>query len=90
MTPLAAAATHPANGAAVLALAAVFVTVCYIGACVVWPFRACRRCDGNGKIRSPSGRAWRHCSRCKGTGARLRLGHHIWNHLRTRRDDARR
>jgi hypothetical protein len=90
LTPLAATATHPAIGTTALLLAALAVTACYVGACVIWPFRACRRCDGNGKIRSPSGRAWRTCPRCKGSGGRLRLGHHVWNHLRDRRDDTRR
>ncbi|MFC7622462.1 hypothetical protein [Microlunatus sp. GCM10028923] len=48
-------------------------------ACWIWPFSACRRCDGSGKRRSPSGRAWRDCGRCKGTGKRLRLGWRIAN-----------
>jgi hypothetical protein len=50
----------------------------YIGACAVWPFAACRRCDGSGKRRSPSGKAWRPCGRCDGSGKRIRLGRHIW------------
>jgi hypothetical protein len=90
LTPLAVPATHPGIDTAALFLAALVVTACYLGACAIWPFGACGRCDGNGKIRSPSGRAWRPCPRCKGSGGRLRLGRHVWNHLRARRDDARR
>ena len=44
--------------------------------------RACRKCGGAGRRRSPSGRAWRYCHRCHGTGARLRTGRRIWNYLR--------
>ena len=58
------------------------VTLGYAAACAWWPFRACRTCDGTGRRRSPSGRAWRYCRRCKGTGARLRLGRLIFNFIR--------
>jgi hypothetical protein len=52
----------------------------YLGvACRWWPYTACRRCSGAGKLRSPSGRAWRACPRCKGTGARLRTGRRLLN-----------
>jgi hypothetical protein len=57
----------------------------YLAACAIWPFTACSRCDGNGKRRSPSGKAWRPCRRCGGTGARLRLGRRVYNHLRSTR-----
>jgi hypothetical protein len=53
----------------------------YALACLVWPFTACPRCDGSGRRRSPSGRAWRDCRRCKGSGARLRAGRRIVNWL---------
>jgi hypothetical protein len=53
----------------------------YVIACAVYPFAACRRCDGDGKIRSPSGRAWRRCKRCKGSGARVRFGRRVWTAL---------
>jgi len=57
----------------------------YVLACTARPFAACRRCDGNGKYRKPTGRAWHPCRHCKGTGHRLRLGRHVTNYLhRTR------
>lgn len=46
----------------------------YMGACAWWPFAACRRCKGEGRFRSPTGRAWRNCKRCKGSGRRVRFG----------------
>lgn len=54
--------------------------VLYVLTCWIWPFAACRRCDGSGKRRSPGGKAWRDCPRCKGTGKRLRYGWRIANH----------
>ena len=39
----------------------------YVMACALWPFAACRWCEGRKKC-SPTGRAWRRCGRCKGTG----------------------
>lgn len=66
-----------------IVIAAVLVwAVGYVVACAVWPFRACRRCDGSGKRRSPSGKAWRPCRRCRGGGARLRFGRRAWNYAR--------
>lgn len=50
----------------------------YVAACWLWPFAACMRCGGDGKRRSPSGRAWRRCRRCKGTGERVRVGRRVW------------
>lgn len=44
-----------------------------------WPWANCRRCHGNGKSRSPSGKAFRRCPRCKGSGRRLRLGRRVLN-----------
>jgi hypothetical protein len=68
--------------AAALVWAAVYALGCY-----VWPFANCRRCDGSGKRRSPSGRAFRLCRRCKGTGRRLRIGRRMWNaYRRTRKE----
>jgi DnaJ-class molecular chaperone len=67
------------TAAIVLILALIIITLGYAAACWLWPFSACRRCDGAGKHRSPSGRAFRYCHRCKGTGARLRFGRRIWN-----------
>lgn len=66
------------------------ITVGYLLTCAVWPFGACRRCQGTGKLRSPIGRAWRQCRHCDGTGQRIRLGRHIWNHIaRLHRDSTR-
>ena len=55
---------HPIAASALI-LPLLIVTACYITACVVWPFRACRKCDGIGRRPSPSGRAFRYCHRCK-------------------------
>jgi hypothetical protein len=54
------------------------VTAGYAFACAWWPFMDCRRCEGLGKIRSPSGRAFRRCRTCKGSGGRLRHGRRVW------------
>lgn len=59
----------------------IIVTLGYLAACAVWPFGPCRWCRGTGKLRSPSGRAFRYCRRCKGTGARVRTGRRAWTHL---------
>ncbi len=72
---------HPIAASALI-LAPLAVTFCYIAACAIWPFAACRKCGGAGRHRSPSGRAWRYSHRCHGTGARLRIGRRIWNYLR--------
>lgn len=60
-------------------LAALVLGGGYLIACAWWPFAACYGCDGDGKKRSPSGKAWRPCRRCKGSGARLRIGRRLWN-----------
>lgn len=74
---------HPTIGAAILLLLFLsIVTVCYLGTCWVWPFANCRRCNGLGRFRSPSGRAWRPCRRCGGSGGRLRFGRHVVNAVR--------
>jgi hypothetical protein len=65
------------------------ITLGYAFACWVWPFKACRKCSGTGRRRSPSGRAFRLCRRCDGTGRRLRAGRWIYNHLARRRREAR-
>ena len=57
------------------------VTLGYAAGCWIWPFRACRRCDGFGRRRSPFSRAYRICRRCDGTGLRLRVGRWIYNHI---------
>jgi hypothetical protein len=74
---------HPHHlAASALTITLIIVTPGYILACAAWPFRACRRCGGKGRRRSPSGRAWRYCHHCHGTGARLRAGRRLWNHAR--------
>lgn len=65
------------------------VTLGYAFACWVWPFKACRKCGGDGKRRSPSRKAFRLCRRCDGTGRRLRAGRWIYNRLAATRRDAR-
>ena len=73
--------------AAIAILAALLWTAVYALGCWIWPFKACRRCDGSGKLRSPSGRAWRRCKRCRGGGGRLRGGRWLWNRVvRLRRE----
>ena len=80
----AATATHPPTGT--LFLIALIVGIAYLAACVIWPFRACRRCGGSGRFLSPTRRAWRHCTRCGGTGARLRAGRQIYKYFKGIRD----
>lgn len=82
------AATATANGDSVsgkllLAAAGLIWFAGYLLACRFWPFKACRKCNGTGKIRSPSGRAWRKCRRCKGTQARLRWGRHVLDYVKS-------
>jgi hypothetical protein len=90
VTTLAAAATgHHASGLLVI-LALAVVTVGYVVACAVWPFRACRHCGGAGKSRSPTGRAFHHCRHCNGSGAQLRTGRRLFTLLSHRRDRANR
>lgn len=60
----------------------------YVIACVIWPLAACRKCKGDGKFRTSSGRAWRRCRRCGGSGARIRIGKRIYNYLRKLEKDA--
>jgi hypothetical protein len=81
--PLAAATATPhAPAAGLLLLALLAVTVGYVLACWLWPFTACRRCDGHGRRRAPFGRAFRLCRRCDGAGRRLRLGRRAYNATR--------
>lgn len=65
---------------AVLALAV--MAGCYVVACWIWPFTACARCDGVGKLRSPSGKAWRRCPRCGGRGGKVRWGRRMWGKVK--------
>lgn len=60
----------------------------YAFACWMWPFTKCSKCDGTGKHRSPSGKAWRKCRRCKGSSSRIRTGRLIFNKLRILKGEA--
>jgi hypothetical protein len=71
-----------------LVLAAAVICPVYAVQCWWWPFAACRKCEGVGKFRSPSGRAWRRCRRCKGSGERVRIGRRLWTWLRSAKDKA--
>lgn len=86
MTTLAATATDFGALAGVLCPLALITTVCYGLGCWLWPFGACRKCQGSGKRRSPFGRAFGICRRCHGDGRRLRTGRRIINSLRELHD----
>lgn len=86
----ATASHHGGIAAAAIIITATIVTLGYFVACAVWPYASCVRCDGNGKFRSPSGKAWRNCPRCKGTGRRVRYGRRIHTSLtKTKRKEGR-
>lgn len=73
----------PMNTAALVmsALAvAIIAAALYLASCRIWPMANCGRCNGTGKRRSPSGKAFRNCPRCKGTGRRDRLGRKFLDH----------
>ncbi|MGK5555851.1 hypothetical protein ACSNOI_29960 [Actinomadura kijaniata] len=82
MTPLIAAANGAGPGTPTLILLGLLAAVGYLIHCVIWPYRACRKCGGAGRFRSPSGRAWRYCNRCTGRGAQLRIGRRIWTRIK--------
>ncbi|WP_433215658.1 hypothetical protein ACQP00_06270 [Dactylosporangium sp. CS-047395] len=64
-------------------LAAAGYATYYLGACAIFPFGSCRRCDGTGKLRNPfSRRMFRLCPRCDGTGRRVRIGRRVYEHFR--------
>ena len=60
----------------------------YAGHCWFLPFASCRKCEGDGKFRSKSGRSWRRCRRCKGSGERVRVGRRLWTWLASVKDKA--
>jgi hypothetical protein len=69
--------------ASILCPALTVVTLCYVAMCAAWPFGACRRCDGGGKLRNPLARRMsRLCPRCDGTGRRVRIGRRIYEYAR--------
>ena len=61
------------------ALIAVVLAAGYALACAIYPFTAHGRCNGTGKLRSPSGKAWRTCRGCKGSGRKLRIGRRLFD-----------
>jgi hypothetical protein len=69
-------------------LAAVVGGIWYAGHCWLRPFAACRKCDGDGRFRSKTGRSWRRCRRCKGSGERVRVGRRLWTWLAGKKHDA--
>lgn len=73
---------HTAGQVAAVLLIVTAVVAFYLFTCLVWPFGKCRRCKGEGKSKSPFGKAFRHCPRCDGSGLRVRLGRHVINHIR--------
>ena len=71
----------------VLILAGLVAALWYGGSCWWWPFAACWRCDGAGKLARSDGKVYRRCRWCKGTGRRLRVGRWAFNYVRGRRRD---
>lgn len=65
-----------------LALFLATVTLGYSLTVWIWPFKACRYCRGQGKIRSPLIRAIRLCPICRATGLRPRIGLRLFNQFR--------
>ncbi|TKK74640.1 hypothetical protein FDA38_35250 [Kribbella jiaozuonensis] len=63
--------------------ALVLLTAAYLATCRIWPYANCGRCNGSGKSRSPSRKAFRNCKRCKGTGRRERTGTKFLNRHKT-------
>ena len=82
--------------ASALILTTVAVTLGYGMVCWVWPFRACRKCHGSGRLHTPTrlrraglGRGVRPCRRCDATGLRLRAGRRLHAAIRRLRTDLR-
>ena len=67
--------------ASALLLPALLMTLGYLGSCVVWPFKACRTCQGHGQFQGFLG-GIRLCGACDGTGLRLRFGRRVINTVR--------
>jgi hypothetical protein len=59
--------------------------VCYVAACIIWPYAKCLKCKGTGQHRSPFGGGWRECRRCGGSKRRLRIGRRTYNFFYERR-----
>ncbi len=60
----------------------------YAVACWLWPFTKCKKCDGSGRRKSPSGKNWGPCRRCKGKASRIRTGRKIFNYLKVTSEEA--
>lgn len=67
--------------ASALFLPGLLITLGYLGLCAVWPFKACRHCQGHGQLRGWLG-GIRLCHACDGTGLRLRVGRRVINAIR--------
>lgn len=77
--------TDPTLGYQIMALVAAVWLGGYVTACLIWPLRACRKCQGAGRFWAQWGaRAWRACPRCDGSGTRPRTGRRIYNYFRAR------
>ena len=86
MTLIVVAASDSGTDSGSFALLAVIAALAYVVHCLIWPFRACRKCGGAGRFRSPSGRAWRYCDACGGRAAQVRLGRRVWTYLTNTRN----
>jgi hypothetical protein len=71
------------NTASWLATLALVVGVpgAYAVSCWWWPYAACRRCNGDGKLSRRDGKVWRPCPRCKTSGRRLRIGRRLYHYV---------
>jgi len=76
--PFLAAASHSSGDAGALILLGLIGLACYVVHSLIWPFRACRKCQGLGRFHSSSGGSWHYCRKCGGRGAEVRLGRRLW------------
>lgn len=84
MMTLAAAPQAISQGQVYLILAAALGgwALLYAGACAVWPFARCWRCENGRRYQNEKRKTWRKCRWCKGSGRRLRVGRWIFNKTR--------
>jgi hypothetical protein len=69
---------------AYLILAATGYALLYALMCVIFPFRACRKCSGRGTRHNRLiGGGFRQCTRCAGTGRAVRPGRKLLEKLNT-------
>lgn len=66
-------ASQPPNVIPLIVVTVLAVLV-YGLARLTWPFRACRRCHGTGRITALRQGKFRPCPRCKATGYAPRIG----------------